>query len=297
MLRSCGCDEYDDFDLMVMVHDANFTATSRKTTKVRITAGRQQIETNDNAKGIFQEPLQLAVEQGTQHIVVDLMESRTVMAQIKIDVMTEILQGGKIIEKEYSLKPKIKQLSNPRVKLSFHAGKDADVEKGLLSDMNLTKESAMILQQSLLKGKDRAGPSGATAEPLNPAQALAMGIKGNLEMFGTLGTCTKVYVAVSGPPATKKYIFSVFDDEKSHLKGEKPKLEVELMKILSVQEDPGRPDVFLVNYVDSRKNRERLSFRRLDLPTATWVELITKLIRLIREEREASDRKKASAGK
>lgn len=280
---------------MVIVHDANFTATSKKTTMIRVTAGRQQIKTNESPKGIYQEPLQIFIEQGTQFLVVDLLESRTILAQIKIDVMTGVLKAGAIIERQYSLAPKVKGISNPRVKLTMHTGNDTDSEKGLLQDMNLSRESEMLLQQALLKDKDRGGASRNSETPLNPAQALAMGIKGNLEMFAALGTHTKVYVAMLGPPAQKKFIFAVFEDEKTYSKGGKPTMEVELMKILSVQEDPSRPDVFLVNYVDSRKNRERLSFRRVDLPTSTWVELITKLIKLIRDEREAADRKKAAS--
>lgn len=285
-MRATGTDEFDDFDLMVIAHEATFTSLSKKTTKVRLTAGIQQVQTNDSSKGIYQEALQISIEQGTPYLLIELMDGRTVLANLKVDILSGILKAAPVAEKEYRLHAKCKGITNPQVKLTMHNQSNADVEKSLLSEMNLSKKTEMLLHQQLLKDKERTTDEEVDSKPKSPVQTLAAALKGQLDMFGSLGSYSTVYVAVLGPPQQRKYCLSIFKDEKEYSRGARPTTEVDLLKVVSVQEDPSRPDVFHINFVDNRKNRERLAFRRLDLPTGTWVELISKLIKLIREERD-----------
>lgn len=282
-MRSIGADQFDDFEIMVIVHEATFASTTKRTTRIRLSAGLQQVQTNVSTKGIYQEALQLTVEQGTQDLLIELLDGRSVIANMKIPILERIIQGKPIIEQEQTLRPKIKGLANPKLKLTIHKDTDLDAEKSLLSDMNLSKGSEMLLQQHLLlvpKSDE------ANEKPLSAIQTLAVGLKGNLEMFGFLGSREVVHVAIRGPPAQRRYALCIFKDEKDATKSAKPALEVDFLKILSVQDDPGRPDVFQIHYMDARKCQQHLAFRRLDLPTGTWVELISKLIKLIREERD-----------
>merc|ERR1719261_620057 len=65
-LRCIGVDKFDDFEMMVLVHEALYTASAQKmSTLVRITAGGQTVSTDQNSKGNFQQPLTLFVEQGS----------------------------------------------------------------------------------------------------------------------------------------------------------------------------------------------------------------------------------------
>lgn len=293
-LRRAGADEFDDFDLTVIVHEASYSSVSKRVTKVRLTAGRQQVQTSASGKAsVFQEALQVYVEQGTPHLLAELMDGKTVLANLKLSITKEILNAGPIREREFTMNPKIKGICNPYLKLTVHVQSDADTEHGLFDSMKLSKESQILLQQQLLKGN--AVTSDEAREPISAIEAVSQGLKGYLEQFGVLGTAATVFVVIRGPPHQKRYTFCIFKDEKDYGKGVKPSMEVELLKVLNVQEDPGRPDIFFLNYVDSRRSRERLSFRRVDLPTSTWVELLTKLIRLIREEREGN-RKGKPAG-
>lgn len=308
LLRATGSDEFDDFSIMVIVHDATFTATSRKTTRIELCAGDHKISTSDTNKGIYQEALQMEIEQGSTHLVVRLMDYQTELAVAKLDIVQVILKNSApILEQEFTMKPKQKGITNPKVRLTMRLEKDGDQEKSLLSDMNLSKESEMLLQQALhrnaaqsgaslmkrgsMSNLDAASASNEPAKPLSALQTLVQGLKGNLDMFGTLGKSSRVWVEIQGPPLMKKYQLCIFPDSKESSRSTKPSQEVDVLKILSVQEDPGRSDVFIVNYMTNNKVKERLSFQRLDLPAQTWVELLTKLIKLVREERESKSGK------
>merc|ERR1719359_306787 len=87
LLRWTGTDEFDDFELMILVHEAIFEHKDAKiTTVVRVTAGAQTVSTDPNTNGIFQQPLHVLVEQGTDHIVVDLIDTRSrVLATLPLD--------------------------------------------------------------------------------------------------------------------------------------------------------------------------------------------------------------------
>lgn len=318
-MRKCGCDDYDDFDLMMIVHAATYTTTSRRNVCIRISAGRQSVQTNSSSKGIFQEALQVFVEQGTQTLNVDMMDGKTIVASVKLKVSETILKGGTIREKEFPMQSKVKGIVSPCVKLTASTHQDIDVEKAILTDMNLSRETEILLHQQLQKGQDKgtkpleaglplssvrsgslvskmpsaAGKPSSGSErereherPKSAIEVIAQGLRGNLELLGSMGGVSLVYAAVSGPPVQKKYCLCVYKDEKELSKGGQPQVQIELLKVLSIQEDPGRSDVFQINFVDNRKTRERVSLRRVDMPASTWVELLNKLVKLLREDRE-----------
>lgn len=291
ILRKTGSDSFDDFDLLVIVHEASFTSTSKRNARIRITAGRQQVQTNPSSKGVYQEGLQIFVEQGTPHLNVELLDGKTVLANLKLNIEDTILKAGSTREKDFSMQSKVKGFLNASVKVTMTVQSDADAETGLITDMHLSKESEVLLHQALQKANDgHSTPRGGqTAEPKNAIEAIAFGLKGHLEMFGALGLQSSVFAVVQGPPLQRKYVFAIFKDEKDVAKGVAPHVQIDLLKMVSVQEDPSRRDVFMISYVDARKIRDRIAFRRVDLPSSTWVELLTKLIRLLREERESRD--------
>merc|ERR1719409_1554855 len=62
-LRFSGHDRFDDFELMMLVHEAMFERREAKlTTVVRVTAGLHSVRTDPNSNGIFQQPLHITVE-------------------------------------------------------------------------------------------------------------------------------------------------------------------------------------------------------------------------------------------
>lgn len=288
-MRATGADEFDDFEVMVIVHEVLFSAPMKRNTRIRLTAGQHQVQTNDTRTHIYQEALQLCIEQGTQALLVELIDGRTVLASLKLPITEAFYDSERCkIEQEHFLKPKCKGISNPKVKLTIHSETNLDAERGLLSNMKLSKGSEIILQRQLLKDPTFfANDEAAVVRQQSPMKTLAHGLKGNLEMFGFLGSSENVFVAIQGPPTQRRYMLCVYKDEKDAARCGVPVVEVDFLKIMSVQVDASRTDVFQIHYKDAQKRQQQLAFRRLDLPTETWVELLTKIISIIRQERDS----------
>merc|ERR1719456_1430679 len=95
LLRFTGHDEFDDFELMILVHEAIFESKEAKmSTVVRVTAGSHTVSTDSNSNGIFQQPLHIMVEQGTDEIVIDLLDTRSrVLATLPLQPTQHVLSA------------------------------------------------------------------------------------------------------------------------------------------------------------------------------------------------------------
>jgi len=300
LLRWCGCDGFDDFDIIIVVHEAVFSSAGSKVqTLVRLTAGRHQVSTDESSNGRFHQPLELFVEQGTSQIGIELMDasSRKVLASMKLDPARDVLEapeGEKAVhERELVMKPKSKGVLNPRVKLTIRRDMLGTEEEGLLSNIHTaTPETTMMLREQLHKVQpryDAASPAGAPPS-LSEVELLMRGCCGPLETFGKWGGREQVFVAARGPPAHKRYTLGVWSDRSAHEKGKPLKEEIDLLKVQSVQPDPSRDEVFIVSYVQLDKVKKRMTFARVDRSRDVWVEMLYLLIRKVRDEREARKR-------
>lgn len=299
-LRDCGCmkrwfrvtgvDVFDDFELFVVAHEALYTASTHKlSTFVRLSAGRQKVSTDASSRGIFQQPLSLFVEQGTDTILVELMDSGSrVLANLKFNVAQDILNSKEAIrEKLFTMKQKNKGLINPRIRLTIRK-ESAFEEEGLLANVvtGASPATNMLLRDQLEKEASRHHQESSSGPPLSETELLAKSCAGRLELFGDWGKIVSVFVAVLGPPQQKKHVLGIWDDQQQYQKGARPKTEVDLMKVLSVQPDPARSEVFLLNYVKADKTRTLSTFRRVDRSRDVWVEMISLLIKKLREDKE-----------
>lgn len=314
-VRDCGCikrcmrftgtDKFDDFEMTVLVHEALFTASKLKLcTKVRIKAGAHVVQTDESSKGIYQQPLQIFVEQGTKSVDVELMDSREkkVVAVKKLDVEKDILnKEGKdnLQDVLYTMKQKSKVVLNPKIRLSILFEGDNAAEQGLLKEMQVSQESNMILRGVAQRAQDDLQRSciDETGEirpiPMSELELLVKGCAGPLDKFGSWGSRSTVYAAVRVPPETKKCMLGFWKSQGDFARGGQPDPEVDMLKILSVQPDPHprRSEVFVIQYVDpGDKLRKRLTFRRIDRTRDVWVEILSKLIKLLHEQKDAKKR-------
>jgi len=296
-LRDCGCikkwmratgtDKFDDFEMMMLVHDVQCTTTKTKlNTLVRVTAGLQTVETDESNKSIFQQPLSIFVEQGTEMVNVELLNSRErkVLASLKLDTLKDILEPKpNMHEKVIPMKQKSKGVLNPRIKLTIILNSESEAERGLLSGMDLGTEANLMLRSQLHKVEHDA-PKG---EAISELDLLAKGCAGPLDMFGSWGSRETVYIAIRGPPDVRKFSLGVWKDKMEFERGVKAYPEIDLLRIVSVQPDPGRTEVFVMNYLDSGKVKKRLTFRRLDRARDVWVEMFQLLIKLVHDQKES----------
>jgi len=291
-MRATGADKFDDFEMMVLVHEVQYTSSrSKLSTLVRVTAGLQTVETDPSSKGIFQQPLSVFVEQGTDSVNVELLNSRErkVLACLKLDPVQDVLKNKQgITEKLIPMKQKSKGVLNPRIKLTVMLDSEEEVERGLLEGMGA--EQTMLVRQQLQKTLHESSPEKSQAgDSIWTMEHLAKACSGELDLFGSWGSKQRVYVAIHG---IRKYQFGVWKDKSEFDRGAKANPDIDLLKIISVQPDPHRTEVFVLNYRDDMKLNRRLVFRRIDRTRDVWVDMFQMVIKMVHEQKDA--KKKAA---
>jgi len=297
MLRWVGVDRFDDFEVMILVHEATFSSGKDKqvklakmTTFAKITAGVQTVETDPHSNGIFQQPLTIFIEQGTSKILIEICDDRSrVLATLKLDPSLDILQARVLpSEQVYTMKQKSKDALNPKIKLSMVLNVGDDIETGLLAGSDLDHETNWLIRQQLQKAKIHCdlGKDGEMSD----LEVLMQSCSGPLDLFQGLGNADTVYAAIVGPPHQRKYVLGLWASEREFEIKAKPLQEVDMLRIRSVQADPARANVFLISYFDKDRVSQALTFRRIDRPRDVWVQMLHLLIKMLHEGKDAPSR-------
>jgi hypothetical protein len=246
------------------------------------------VETDPSKNGRFQQPLSVLVEQGTEHVDVELLDkdSPKVLAILQIDVVKQIVNPKEQVSQEtFTMKTKAKGVVNPTVKLSIIT--DNDEENNLLAGLNMSEETDVVLRQTLQKYKSagKLDDEEEAMEPMTELEMLAKGCQGPVETFGSWGTTSSNFITVF--EHRKKYQLCVWASEaESQQPGAAPKTTIPLLKISSVQADPRRFDVFRIYYQDKSKSQQKIVFRRVDRSRDAWTELLQAMITQVREKRQ-----------
>lgn len=269
-----GHDTFDDFELMVLVHEAKLeTKEAKIPTIVRISAGAHMVKTDRNSNGVFQQPLHITVEQGNEQITVEVLNAHEhVLATLKLDTLANVLRPENLQpETVYSMTPNSRSVRNPKVKLTTMVYKEEDVEKGFLAgaggDVDVLVSGQLRKAKQLVKN---AGIEGGYSE----MEVLKHACAGPLEVFEGLGKTQAVYMAVRGPPQSRHWTLGVWNDQGDFESEANPLRQIDITKIQSVQADPTRHHVFVVNYFDDARMRQTMTFRRIDRARDVWVEIL-----------------------
>lgn len=297
--RFTGQDQFDDFELMILVHEVMFDCQQQGKKKeriVRVTAGNHSVATDSNTNDIFQQALHIDVEQGTDSVYVELVAtSGTVLATLTLDTIKDLVSTDfHAPETMYTMHAAKRALGNPKIKLTMVMGKQEDTEAGLLLHTDMNSEVDVLVRQQLRKAKidsSHTNGHGARVEDANPdlseMELLQKACSGPLEMFVGLGQTRNVYVAVIGPPTTKRWALAVWPDSAHYQKQHSPMKVMDLLKVESIQGDPARHHVFVVNFFEQKNVRETISFRRTDRARDVWVEILLLLVTKSRDMRVA----------
>lgn len=296
-LLCLGFDSNDDFELMVLAHEAGWSSESKfSQTMVKVTAGCHTVKTgvspaqsgNGSSLFIWQQPLHITVEQGTEQVVVELLsESGVLLAMLKIPVSSILDEFNLQPERMYQMAQKGKGVKNPNIKLTMVVSGEDDAEKGLLIGEASSDVSILVRQQ--LKKVKMAHQS---EEGVSEMDVLKDACAGPLELWEGLGDTKTVFVAAMGPPVTRKWTLGLWKDKKHYDDKKRPVQEISLTKIQSIQADPHRNHVFFVNFYDDRKVRQALTFRRMDRNRDVWVEILHLLVMKAREASKNDKRMK-----
>jgi len=66
----------------------------------------------------------------------------------------------------------------------------------------------------------------------------------------------------------------VWPSEAEFQAGKDPQEKINLLRVLSVQSEPTRPDVFVINFMVTRTQKQRLVMERIDRARDVWVEML-----------------------
>lgn len=286
-MRGTGVDSFDDFEVIVSVHDVIHQDKGNIVTSVRVSAGSFFVETDPSSSSIFQQSFPLFVEQGTDYILVELLDgSQRKMAALKLDPIKEVLRQKDGSQKTYTMKTQNRAVGSVKVSLTMKVMQPGDNEKGLMKQLDgkpLSNEVNYQVQEQLkLVGwKEKV-------KPADQLHKLASACTGPVERFSTFGVANRGKLAVVGPPTRRRWHLGFWTDPTDF--GEPGVLEVDLMHILSVQEDPNRSEFFVVSYMDQDRVDSRSLFRRIDRPRDVWVHLLMMHISAVRESKEQTKR-------
>jgi len=292
LMRGTGVDGFDDFEAIISVHEAHHQNKSNVSTSVRVTAGSFDVETDASNHSNYQQSFVLFVEQGTEYIYVELIDSyKRKMATLKLDPIRDIFSHPNgVSQKTYTMKAKKKDVGNARLILSIKMEKPGDEEKGLLGrpwGKHQPPEVEFMLDEQLKKHGWEEG-----APPKEQLHALAASCTGPVDHFTYFGVTVPGMLAMLGPPQRRRWTLGFWKEP--HDYSRPGDLEVDLMHISSVVEDPGRSEVFVVSYADTNRVESRVLFRRTDRARDVWVSLLGLHISAVREMKDARAQTSAS---
>lgn len=284
-LRWTGHDEFDDFELMVQVQEARYQPNIKKT-KVRLTAGPARVETDPDSKGSFHQPLHLTIEQGTYELKVELMDHHNrVLADTSMNIVEKIVRPP-VLEPDMVLrmKPRKKSVTQASLTLTMVIATDADEETGGFPG-GQESDLDYLFRRQLEKAR-KEGSGASELEILKKAST------GPLELFEGLGKTTHCFVAVLGPPKSRRWMIAFWHAERDYEANRPPFLEVNLLKVQSVQSDPSRHHVFVINYFDEARVGQTLTLRRIDRARDVWVEILHAVVQKAHDQHDEKKQRK-----
>merc|ERR1719326_791045 len=111
------------------------------------------------------------------------------------------------------------------------ASQGDDAEKGLLADVDMDVD--ILVRQQLKKAKQEGLAHGE--EGLSELDVLKHACAGPLELFEGLGKTHNVYVAVLGPPTSRRWVLGIWNNQKDFENKKHAAQEIDLTKIETVQ--------------------------------------------------------------
>lgn len=293
-LRWTGFDSFDAFELTMVVHEAHFEHRQRPektSTCIRVTAGCHTVTSDKSKNNVFQQPLSLYVDQGVYEIKLELLDgNEKPLARLTFSSITDILsQGCSSEKKDYEMKVNNRGIRKPIISLSMHVNREVDEETGFLQRCDSGKdvtchEADWIVQQQMTTVKSSAD----NIDVVNEHAALISACAGPLELFKDNGCMERIHIGILGPPAVKNWQLGIWKEENDAIEKKDPIRTIALLKVSTVQADPGRGQVFVLHYYDKHRQAQQLTFRRIDRSRDAWVELLQRLITRTHSEHTAA---------
>lgn len=304
LLRKIGHDAFDDFSLLVHVHELVSFSVSRKDPafskiKFRITAGRESCDTPRGSKGIFECSLTILVAQGTKYLIVDLLaDNGVVLGQLKLGIEKDILsKESPVADEVHSLREKSKGCPvNPKVRLTICKSDEADLEGGFESGetAGMSFATNLMMQRALNEAEEAVASRELHAGgDMAEIERLMQACSGPAEVFGTLGHTSRYYLGVKGPPFSRRFLVGLWADQAEYDNQADAVQECDLTKVTSIQTDPSRTDIFVIGYTDHNGLMKKWRCQIVSRKATVWVELFHRLIPKVKEFQKVRKKNKA----
>mmetsp|Transcript_53454 Transcript_53454/g.98880 ORF Transcript_53454/g.98880 Transcript_53454/m.98880 type:complete len:340 (-) Transcript_53454:18-1037(-) len=289
LLRCIRYDSFDDFVLRVMVHEASYGRLKQRM-YVKITAGRRNVKTDPSPKGKFHQKMDILVAQGTSTVKFDLVDHArgNVLAQLKLDPVRDILQAtGLCEERVYKMGARHKDVVMPKLTLTMFMDVEGDEETPLISDGS--SDMNILLHQHISKvaKKDHADHGNAVFSEI---ETLREAGSNPAELFRGIRKTESVYLAILGPPASRRWTLGLWSDIKEFQSKKPGLMYVDMLRIRSIQPDAVRTNIFTVHYFDDAKVAQQLTIRSIEINRDVWVEILSRLVQIAHaQHRELHD--------
>mmetsp|Transcript_89406 Transcript_89406/g.224829 ORF Transcript_89406/g.224829 Transcript_89406/m.224829 type:complete len:357 (-) Transcript_89406:115-1185(-) len=305
-LRAAGADSFEDFDLFVVVHEVLVSASDQTEMVVRVHAGEESATTEPH-KRVFQQPMSIFVEQGTEKIEVEILDSwgtnRWAKTEVDID---EILKAeGGFRDRVFPMKSSRRGFAQPRVKLTMYkSGSGEDEEEGLLKNIEVSEDHAGMMVRDHLQKVQQAAALASEADgegetlmkrALSEIELLASACAGYVERLEGWGKKEKVWVAAQRDGKKKKHFFGVWRERRLQEEGEEPVEKLDLLKIKSVQADPRQDISFMIFEMQRDGSTKQHQFFRIDRARDVWVQTLALLIKEARDKKASAKEKDKKA--
>lgn len=308
-LRSLGCirvlyrflriDTFPDVKLSVVISEVSFTGDCSETF-VRITAGDEVHETQHSTDGNYRESCELYVAQGTEVILVELCDSwGYTKATLPLDPIADLRLDSQDcgFEKQTVAMDDVEgseDVTRARIQMAFYGESFADDTRFAHILEHVQEEDRVLVEQQLLMTY-KANYGSLDPESGGPTEfeLATKTCSGPVKIYGGWGSTREVYIAVLGPPRSADWVLGVWPDQESFEKGRDAQEKINLLRVLSVQAEPTRKDVFVVNFMVTRTQKQRLVMERIDRSRDVWVDMIKVVVNYVHERRARRQRRQA----
>eukprot|EP00427_Karlodinium_veneficum_P010756 CAMPEP_0169077694 /NCGR_PEP_ID=MMETSP1015-20121227/9017_1 /TAXON_ID=342587 /ORGANISM="Karlodinium micrum, Strain CCMP2283" /LENGTH=243 /DNA_ID=CAMNT_0009137239 /DNA_START=239 /DNA_END=970 /DNA_ORIENTATION=+ len=236
-------------------------------------------------------------------IIIELIEEgrEILLARTELMIERDILKSKTLEKADIPMHVKGKGLHNVRIKLSMRVTSDSDLEKGLLASSmeGVHADTKFLLEQQIRKAGEkklnvsRSNTDSSDHEPISELQRLKNACAGPLGWFEGFGATRQIYCGVRGPPDSRGWMLGIYSDKDDFDRRGQEIKEIDLRRILSIGGDPGRTDVFAVTYLDKNRDKQRITFRTIDINREVWLEMLRNLIQMTTEVKHPTQPKKS----
>lgn len=307
VFRATGVDRFDDFEVVIIVHEAIFPGKGSEKVRLRVRAAattRHSAQTEYSNNGAFHEPLELFVEQGAPSVDISLLDSRErVISTARLDPVKDILEIPFDALQEREIRLSVKDEKNcPQLlrhaKLKVSMVVNTQTAKGIEDEGKQEGSMSVEMRRHLTSLRQAISAKG----DLSNIEILAQACCGPLEVVESQGLKAwrwgkkrTVWFGTVGPPDARHWIMGYWPDEKAWRARETGEVEFDVLDAQGMQADPYTPSVFKLRYAQQEGATIDLHLHRVDRSRDLWVECLVAFVEQVRANHEV--RKKAKKAK